>query len=406
MKNLLFVSIAFPPKNDPECLQTAKYFKYLVRDPRLSISVVTSSLPTLNMEYDAELEKYAHGYKQRVSLPIFETKVTNFALRKILPGGIDYPDSKFSFHWQAKRVIRKLQEKPDVIYSRSNPLSSALMACKLKQHYQVPWIMHLSDPWVGSPVHAYQGRQLSFHQKWQDACMQQADAICLTSETTIEFYKKQYPRLAHKFQFFPNVYDPDDVQANALKWEKKLRLVYAGGLSGERSPEFFIKACEELFAEDQAVAEKFETIFAGPMDRMNKQRFEGATVPMVKHVGMMPFNKALELIREAHLLLTIDLPILNPSLAMFFPSKILDYFLAKRRILALTTAGSATERILKLRHATILMYDNVEGIKHLIRQAINEYENKNVEFFETSEIPVEFSARENATRLANLICSY
>lgn len=406
MTNLLFVSIAFPPKNDPECLQTAKYFKYLVRDPRLSVSVVTSTEPTLNMEVDETLKKYAVGYKQKIDIPVWETKVTNFFLRKILPGGIDYPDSKFTFHWQANRVIQKLHHKPDVIYSRSNPLSSALMACKLKQYYRVPWIMHLSDPWVGSPVHHYQGRQLSFHQRWQDNCMQQADAICLTSETTIEFYQKQYPQLAHKFQFFPNVYDPDDLQENPFQLGKKLKIVYTGGFSGHRTPEFFIKACEELLKEDQAVVEKFEAIFAGPMDRMNKERFEEAAVPMVKHIGMLPFNKALELIREAHLLLTIDLPILDPALAMFFPSKILDYYLAKRRILALTTTGSATERVLKGGHSTILKHDDVAGIKHFILQAVAEYERNNVEFFETNEIPLEFSARENTTRLANLICSY
>ena len=38
MKNVLFVSIAFPPKNDPECLQTAKYFKYLVDTQKVNIN--------------------------------------------------------------------------------------------------------------------------------------------------------------------------------------------------------------------------------------------------------------------------------------------------------------------------------------------------------------------------------
>lgn len=405
MKNLLFVSIAFPPKNDPECLQTSKYFKYLVRDPRLSITVVTSAIPTLNMDVDTALEKFAIGFKQQITIPVWETKLTNFILRKILPGGIDYPDSKFSFHWQAKRVIRKVQKKPDVIYSRSNPLSSALLAYKLKQYYQVPWIMHLSDPWVGSPVHAYRGRQLLFHQQWERECIRQAEVVALTSEATIEFYGKRYPQHAHKFKFFPNVYDPDDIQANPIKCEKKLKLVYTGGLSGQRSPEFFIRACEELFKEDRTIVEKFEAVFAGPMDRVNKLRFDATTVPMIKHIGTVPFNKALEIIRKAHVLVTIDLPIIDPSLAMFFPSKILDYFLAKRRILALTTAGSATERALKHGHATILMYDHVEGIKQFIKQAVAEHENRNADFFEANEIPLEFSARENAGRLANLICA-
>ncbi len=46
-KKILFVSLAFPPKADPEGLQTAKYFHYLQKHKDLQIDVVTSAIPTL-----------------------------------------------------------------------------------------------------------------------------------------------------------------------------------------------------------------------------------------------------------------------------------------------------------------------------------------------------------------------
>jgi len=144
--NVLFVSIAFPPKNDPECLQTARFFKYLSQENDLQFDVVTSRMPTLFMPADDSLKSLDVGYRSKVEVPIYESKLTNFILRKVGLGDLMFPDSKMTFYWQWKRVVRELKNKPDVIYSRSNPISSAFMAAKLKRHFNVPWVMHFSDP--------------------------------------------------------------------------------------------------------------------------------------------------------------------------------------------------------------------------------------------------------------------
>ena len=121
MDSILFVSIAFPPKSDAEGLQVAKYLKYLLRNAKgqFDVDVVTSKLPTLNMSYDASLEPSAIGVRQRIELPIFENKYSNFALEKIAPWVIHSPDSKFSFHWQSAKVPKSLDVLPTLIYSRS-----------------------------------------------------------------------------------------------------------------------------------------------------------------------------------------------------------------------------------------------------------------------------------------------
>ena len=147
--SLLFVSIAFPPKFDSEGLQVAKYFKYLSKEcneNNLPIDVVTSAIPTLFMPEDASLKAADTGYRQKIEIVIRENKYRNFLLRKIAPQLVDRPDSKFNFFQQWEKVVSELKEKPSVIYSRSFPTSSAVMAMKLKEFYKVPWVMHLSDP--------------------------------------------------------------------------------------------------------------------------------------------------------------------------------------------------------------------------------------------------------------------
>ena len=121
MLNVLFVSIAFPPKSDSEGLQVAKYFKYLVRDENLTIDVVTSDDKTLFMSIDENLRKYEKGSRQVIKVSFFENKYINFLLRKISPNGLNYPDSKYRFFKKWKKFINKLKNHSilkliDIIY--------------------------------------------------------------------------------------------------------------------------------------------------------------------------------------------------------------------------------------------------------------------------------------------------
>jgi hypothetical protein len=405
MTNLLFVSIAFPPKNDPECLQTAKYFKYLQRDQDLSFSVVTSAKPTLFMPYDAELEKYFKGINSLIEIKVIESKITNYLLRKFFPGGIEYPDSKFTFHWQKRKVLNEMRVAPDVIYSRSNPLSSAILAYKLSVHYGVPWVMHLSDPWADSPVKNYSTAEKNFNEKWEQLCFHQAKTICLTSLHSVEFYKKKYPLLIHKFEYYPNVFDSEDRIDRDLVLADKLKISYTGGLSGERSAKNFLMACEQLVIEKPHYADLFEIIFAGPLDKKARKVFANNLLPNVRHLGELSYRNAISLIQESHILLNIDLPIHKPEMAMFFASKLLDYFLTKRKILSLTSPGSASAMLLKKLNAAVLMLDDIEGIKAFLESAILAFLQKDRSFFYLSDNVSEFSAETNANRLAQLLKS-
>jgi glycosyltransferase involved in cell wall biosynthesis len=403
--HVLFVSISFPPKNDPECLQTAKYFSYLRKNSDHRITVVTSAIPTLFMPYDAQLEKYAGGYDQRIDIPIYENKWTNFLLRKFWPGGIDYPDSKFTFHWQMKRVLKSLHTKPDVIYSRSYPLSSTLMAYKLATHFNIPWVMHLSDPWVDSPVKHYSKKQTAYQSKWEQTCFERASAIGLTSQHAVDFYKRKYPSFADKIHLFPNVYDPTDFSNERIDFSTRLKITYTGGLAGERSAKNFLQACQQLVNEKPHLADQFEVIFAGPMDRKSQHVFSENQLTNIRHIGELPYPKALELMKQAHVLLNIDLPIKDPNMAMFFASKLLDYFLAKRTILSLTSKGSASEKALEKVNATVLLLDDMEGIKSFIERAIQAYQAKEEAFFTLDAHTDAFSADMNATKLAQMLAT-
>lgn len=408
MPNVLFVSIAFPPKSDAECLQTAKYFHYLQQDKDFKIEVVTSAIPTLYMTYDEKLEEYAQGYTNQVNVTLKENRWINLFRNRLKLDETVFPDVKQSFHQQSKHALKKLKQKPDIIYSRSYPLSSTIMAYKLQQHYQVPWIMHLSDPWADSPLHFWSGDYNKKQKEWELKCMEAADYVCLTSVATIDFYCDKYPHLKNKFLFFPNVYElkpagEEFAHLNQFFSTDKLNIVFTGAMAGDRSPHFFLEPLRQLITEQPQLSEKFFVIFAGEADSGNRSVFEKYSMSSVHFLGKIPFTEAQYLQQRSNMLLLIDNPIENSGQAMYFPSKLLDYMVTQKRIMAITTKGSTTDLVMQDLKGDVIGHREVTKIKNAIHKAICKFcEGDDVYFF-SSSIPEKYEAKYNAGRLAQLI---
>ncbi len=396
MPNLLFVSIAFPPKNDPECLQTARYFKYLVRTGKFHIDVVTSKRPTLFMEEDPSLFSYLDGYFQLVELPLWETRWSSFALRKAGLGNLLFPDSKMTFHWQWKKAIRKLHRKPDIIYSRSNPMSSAFMASKLSQFYQVPWVMHMSDPWLLSPLKKEPSpKQLQSELR----LLRNTSAVTFTTAATRDRYASAYPDLRDRFGIMPNVFDPDDEFCNTIFQNDKLRIVYTGGLTVERSLSFLTDVLRQVEKVEPALLNDLEILAAGPMDRANRNFFHDNKYKCLSHLGTLSYQDALQLQRQSNLLLVVDNPTSGRD-AIFFPSKILDYFLTGQPIIAITPLESTARRILQDYKSYCFTHSDVAGLAQFL---IQEIKNRSPIGRQAILLPEKYNAKNNADLLSELL---
>lgn len=404
MKSILFVSIAFPPKSDAEGLQVAKYLKYLVREgaPHFKVDAVTSALPTLNMPYDASLEALRGVVRQTVEVPIYENRYSNFLLRKLMPWVAAIPDPKFSFHLQARKVARELREAPDLIYSRSFPLSSAMMALKLKRRYDVPWVMHLSDLWVDCPERRYGGLSKVLQEKYERTCFETADVICVTSEKTRTFYANKYRHLGRRIEYFPNVFDLEDRMASVdtaapARSDGRFRIVHTGSLVGQRSPVPFLKALSLL---DPAIQERLEVIFVGPVDMANMAELRKWKLPYLSVRGPVEYKESLQIQRSADLLLLIDLPVPEPDLRVYFPSKMLDYMLSGRPILALTDHGSEIRGVTQAHGiGTCIDRHDTQELVRFLTEAAGSASREHRPLSKAQEV---YSAKYNAQRLVEL----
>ena len=398
--NVLFVSIAFPPKSDSEGLQVAKYYKYLQRDNSLNIDVITSGDKTLFMPIDENLKSISSGYKQIIKIPIFENKYINYLLRKINPNILNYPDSKYRFHKKWKKVINQLQSKPDIIYSRSFPISSTVMAYRLQTELDIPWILHLSDPWTVSPIHQL-GTAKAWNNEMESKCFKKANILTFTSLKTIELYAKKYPELADKMVLSPNVFDLEDKKDFTFKLKNKISVVYTGGLVDKRSPETFFEAIIELNKTSPEIISDFEFVFAGALDRKNKALFKN-NIPSVQHKGLLSYKDAISLQEQADILLIIDTPFENSNEAIFFPSKLLDYMMMQRRIIALTDKNSTTWDVVDKKLGDCFIHRDIKMIKKAIVSSWNAWKNQDVAYFFNNKLDFRYSAKKNAKDLSKL----
>lgn len=351
------------------------------------------------MPYDPSLAKYDIGYRSKLELGIMESRYTNFLLRKMGFRGLLFPDSKWTFHRQWTKVVQKFKTPPDLIYSRSNPMSSAMLAARLKKHYQKPWIMHMSDPWALSPLHDLASpRTLTVEREW----ISRADAVTFTSEKTKLLYEKTYPTYSPKFHILPNVFDPEDATLHsAVPQEGVLRIVYTGGLAGSRSASFLKDVVSRLEQQVGSLESRLEILFAGDADSANREFFRNAP-SCIRHLGMLNYGSVRELYRLAHLLMVIDSPTSSAN-AVYFPSKLLDYFAAQRKIFAITPEGSTTRDLLRGYPHEAFEHAAVNGMVDFLRRSLHHLVAGEYQFFESRQLPSQFDASVNAGQLLQLI---
>lgn len=401
MFRVLFVSVAFPPKSDPESLQTAKYFHYLQKFPDMVFDVVTSAIPTLYMPHDQDLELYARGVQQLISIPLRENRYVNMATHRLgLSKYLYFPDVKQRFHKKSRTVLTELRQRPDIIYSRAEPKSSTILAFKLKNALNVPWVLHMSDPWADCPIDVKKGHAYDRHNRWERRCFEAANVIALTSMPTVEFYKEKYKDFSSKFRFYPNVFDDSVAQDGCVQTgTDKFRIVHTGGLSNTRSPEFLLKPLQIMFSRMPEIANQIEVIFAGAVDSANRGVFKKYNLPFVNWIGVVSYGEALRLQRSADYLVAIDSPITDPRLSMFFPSKLLDYMLARKRILVITTKGSASDEVMRDLNGDVCGHHESDKIVDAVSSAFRAYKEGNGEYMVAHNAPLKYSAAHNASRL-------
>ncbi len=262
----------------------------------------------------------------------------------------------------------------DVLYSRSQPGASHILAWLLKLRLGLPWVAQFSDPWAFNPYHSGHTRMRSYvdgHAERQ--VMIHADRLIFPTREIQEMYENQYPGLqvAQRavilpHHIVPELYDGvsdsrfDDLSGRA---DERVTLSYFGDFYGLRSPEPLIRAVQSLAADEPDLGSKLRLRFVG--------NIQGKFLPLVEEspveilTGRLSYLESLRAMAHSSVLVLLDAPS-DTGVNPFLPSKLIDYLGAMRPILGITeTRGTAADVLREFGHPVIRPQD-VAGIARQI----------------------------------------
>lgn len=276
--------------------------------------------------------------------------------------------------------VRKLKKSYNIscIYSRSTPISSCLVGAKLKIKYDLPIIMHFTDP-IPAPIgwapnQLYRRRMIN----QMKSLARIADIVSFGNMHMAIYQENVLEKRFHKV-FISHDPGPEGFHAYPiLKKEisSEIRLLYLGNIYGNRNPKPLFEAIQQLSSVYNIKLDIYGDVNSVAYDNVR-------CFPKVSNI--------FEVMSTASILVDIDGDDNDP---VFISSKLKDYLSTNRYILCISPQNSPTEALTKTMKSVSVVRNRVDLIKdELIR--IIERENS-IDYSERLEILKLFSSEKIA----------
>jgi hypothetical protein len=281
--------------------------------------------------------------------------------------------------WQKEAAIKATalfpaeHKKPGIIYSRSHPPASHLVALDLVAGPMqgVPWVAHFSDPWS---QHAYYRSPVTRAAlaRYETKIMDAASRIIFVSDTLRDTMLANAPaEVKAKARVIPHPFDaslyakafiPEPLRAETPGVR---RIAHVGDLYGLRSPatlfEAFgklLKAQPQLPPAELWLVGRMDPAFAG-LDQQHGLNSR------VKQLAPVPYFQSLSVMAAADVLLAVEAPVKN---SVFFPSKLVDYLGARKPIFAITPKGGQSTKLMDAWKQPWCDVNDIDGIAAVLKR--------------------------------------
>jgi glycosyltransferase involved in cell wall biosynthesis len=316
-----------------------------------------------------------------------------------------FPDSKIG--WvpfallSGLKIIR--EEKIDLIFTTSPPPSLHLVGYFLKFLTGKPWVADFRDPWVG--FH-YEDYPTPFHLWLKNRLVteisENADAIVSVNQKITQRLLSLYPFIKN-IKAIPNGYDDSDFSLSTSVKTDPFTIAYLGTFSPDHNPEPFLSGLKSFLDEGKVSKEKLKFIHIGlcmgiDFDRLIK---EYDLSEVVERRGYLPHKDALAHLQEASLLLLTTSQ--APEAEMISTSKLFEYMLLKKPILAIVPpSGAAAEVIYSLNLGKVVSPGDLTGIKKKLLSFFSDWEKGRSNLDVDEEKIKKFSRKSLTSDLASL----
>ncbi len=306
-------------------------------------------------------------------------------------GNLFIPDARKFWISPSVRFLRKyLRSHPvDALISTGPPHSMHLIAYRLHQQLQIPWIADFRDPWT--EIDFYDQLKLT---RWADRKHHRLEAAVLTSADSVVAVGKT---MAGRFQLktgivasvIPNGYDEEDFdrapetgseQETVSEKETgasgpRFNLVHVGAMNRDRNHPAFWEALAALREEDPGFNKRLWITLVGKLDHSVQQSLASCGLEdCTTLIPSLPHNRVIPLLQSASVLY---LPINNtPNARSIATGKIYEYLSAGRPVLGVGPVdGDAADILNSCRAGRMMDFTDREGIRKFLASWALQYRN-------------------------------
>lgn len=344
-----------PPMLYPQAIQIGR----LLRGADIDLVTVSGrfsgTAKGLQGIYFGENQRFLHRLELEHRAPL--TGMAHRLAMRLMPFYGRSPDEFVNWSRQAAlstiEWLEKIPDTVDVLATFGEPMSDHLVGLELKQRFGLPWLAHFSDPWVDNPFRRFQPLANLRNRKLEARVIEAADSVIFTSEETRQMVMRKYSATWMEKAFvLPHSFDPDDFAKNTRQTgTEKIVLRYLGNFYGHRTPFPLFSALERLASSRPEALAGIRVELVGSLPGWMRwhpslKRLPPGLLVVCKPV---PYQRSLELMSSADLLLVIDAPARH---SVFLPSKLVDYIGSGKPILGIVPPGASHKLIARLGGST------------------------------------------------------
>ena len=392
-RHVLIVSHNFPPILGPDSV-LMRMWALAIHRRGWKVTVLTTTQHHWNLKADpglleglpADME-IIRAFSPEAALGRYP-RLRSLAFRLLAKMGI--ADIHLGWQYTAMRRIRPWMQtnKPDLIYSRQPKHVSSVVAMRLKQEFNVPWIAHFSDLWAALPYREhFSPKQWRAIESLEAREMEIVDALLFVSKRAADMTLARYDHsVSAKATLIRHGYEtlPQRVPNVHRTGGGELRMVHAGafypGISG---PQGLFEAIASLHRE-QSLAGRFRLICVGP-DTVEHQGLVNqlGIAEVVSLEPILPFAKAQLKVADADALLVV------PYDRTSMPTKLFEYFAFQKPVLGLAMDDGDTADVMKDCHLPVVPPNDVTAIAAQLRQMLDQWERNAWGLSEQSRAAIE-----------------
>ncbi|MDB5085094.1 MAG: hypothetical protein JWN30_1980 [Bacilli bacterium] len=401
MDRIALITYHAPPLLSAESILVGKAVHRLA--DLMKIDLITARDDPDFREDEALERLISHPNITRFSYPVH--RPSNKIIRRMMDRSSSKLGREIHQSWM-KLVLSKhdWNREYQLIYSRSQPGASHLVALEVKYRLEIPWVASFSDPWAYNPYHLGNTNV----RRQEKTVVQGADALIFPTAEILKLMTTHYEhlKLEEKAHIIPHCFDAElypeqtDRTAGGRTDDKLIKIAYIGDFYGLRSPK---PLCDALLEIEHRAPEIAQTICLQIVGNVESkftpllQQFRGAWSGQLDLVGQVPYLQSLDYMSSAAILVLVDAP---GTVNLFLPSKLIDYFGAKRPIVGITPLAGTTANLLQDYQHQVKAPEDVMGITDALLQVVANYseEQRRVEGLDYDR----FTAREIADNLHEL----